>query len=194
MNKLIIAIVALLLIVFGFFLGKGIDWPFFSIEKSINLVDVLSILITSYIAYYVVRVLEKKGTEDRHEKDLILSRIGELESIIQQCSVDMSDGEISYTDASAYFGKSTLLTNRIFMMITIATIECDADLQTQLINTIRVIRDLSTNTPRIPSAHNDLTVIQGVIRMSANRLYDIEQKFEELRSLIFRFQVNLNRA
>ena len=116
MSKLIVAVA---LIALGWVLGQYIEnIAFFTYSHEISLIDVISLIVTVFMAWYVSRILEKSIQDKRTEKDLILSKIDEVDQAINSLILlNSSESTVSYVKVVHILTKSRKWSVRFWNII-----------------------------------------------------------------------------
>ena len=84
LNRLLKSALYLVLLVLGVLIGKFYDIAYFEISRSIDLVNLLSIVVTIGLAIIITVHFDKRKSDNRIEKDLILilKRLHPLKELI----------------------------------------------------------------------------------------------------------------
>lgn len=62
--------------------GLFFTWRYFQIENKIDLLDILSLTVTLFLAIIISLVIEKNKSDNRVLKDILIKRVGEIEIMI----------------------------------------------------------------------------------------------------------------
>lgn len=86
----------------GIFIGYlSTQWSYFNISKEINLIDVLGIIVNLFLAYFISKILEKKNTEHRIEKDIVIEKLMTISKISSK--VLIIDNKFNFAKANSIF-------------------------------------------------------------------------------------------
>ena len=81
--NIIKVVAAILLFVAGWTAGQLLEaWAFFELDNSLNVSDVLSIVIECFLAVFIVRSLGKRDEESRVEKDFYIQEYDKAQDIM----------------------------------------------------------------------------------------------------------------
>ena len=103
-NKALLSrILDLCFLLTGFIIGKSISAiPYFNISKEIDVIAILSIFATIFIAYLVYNFLDKNKEDRVREKELILKRVEEIYNFTHNFYLDTLDSNVKYSKAGVY--------------------------------------------------------------------------------------------
>lgn len=94
---------AILLFVLGWTFGQLFEsWSYFEIDNSLNVSDVLNIVVDCSLAVFILRVIGKRDEENRVEKDFYIKEYDKAQEVInlieKDCSLQnvLSYDEINY--------------------------------------------------------------------------------------------------
>ncbi|MDE0471423.1 MAG: hypothetical protein OXH57_05735 [Ekhidna sp.] len=135
------------LILIGILVGKFIDFPYFEISKSIDLVNVTSIVVTVLLAVLITVFFDKRRSDNRIEKDLILRRVENVYEITNELQKKSISGEILYTEAVSSIKRISTSMKSIYKTIDKCQFSIKDDIKTSIQNTIGKLRDILTNNP-----------------------------------------------
>lgn len=75
----------LVYILSGVFVGVLLcNYTFFEFDKKINLVELLNVLITAFVALFLTIYIQDRQSKEQKEKEFIISEINELLSFVQE--------------------------------------------------------------------------------------------------------------
>lgn len=188
MSKLIVAVA---LIALGWVLGQYIEnIAFFTYSYEISLIDVISLIVTAFMAWYVSRILEKNIQDKRTEKDLILSKIDEVDQAINSLILlNSSESTVSYVKVVHILTKSRKWSVRFWNIIDQkykGLSNKEKDNYTSMLNKMREANVLCTYTPPTGVDENIL-IVGGEITYSNARKYEIDIKLESIRDDLIDF-------
>lgn len=84
------------LVAFGYIAARFFEIKYFEISKSIDLSNILTLIVTAWLAILITTILEKRNSDNRVEKDLIITRVGSILSIAESLQLASSNGRIHY--------------------------------------------------------------------------------------------------
>jgi hypothetical protein len=204
LNKRIPAVIAVICIIAGW-LSSDI-WHFyylsyFSLDKSINLIDFLSLIATAFLAYYIPAVLSKKDQNTRVEKDYIINKVNAISPLIDTLLQSVRANSMDYKKAASLLQEISLAMSKVERHSIAAEINLGS-LSTDIKGQIRRLRDLITGT--LTNAQTQafmnsgtqlpLSVSNNTITFSRERIRDIASAATILENLIFSSLMLVNRS
>lgn len=183
----------------GFSFGKLVNIAYFTIDDNINLIDIVSICITVFAAWYITGILETEKQDNRTEKDLIIRRIDDIYHLIDGNRLKVITGNIALNEATSYVKRTNVSITGIYKILTKTGLATDLTLKGQLQNNTRKIRDLLTNTPvtesqRTQKSDIPISVDNGIIHLNQKRIAEIESEYDKLKDNILLLQISINKA
>jgi hypothetical protein len=183
----------------GVVVGKLINITYFSIDEKVNVFDILSICATLFAAWYISGILEKEKQDNRTEKDLILRRTEDIYQLIDDSHQKVVSGSIPFQDATSHLKRINTSIKSIYKVLASTALTTDGNLKNQIFNNTRKLRDLLTNTPiispqEIQSSNLPVSVVNGIIHLSQNRIAEIEGEYDKLKDNILFLQIAINKA
>lgn len=183
----------------GIVVGKLVDFKYFKVDKSVNIIDVVSVAVTIFAAYIVTKVLDKEKQDNRTEKDLIIKRTEDIYQLIDESNSKVIVGAIKYQEAASHFKRISVSLNCIYRIIANTKIEINEQLKKDIFGNIKKLRDLLTNTPKISETdiHNSNLsneVKDSIVHLTQNRIVEIETEYDKLRDNILLLQLVVNKA
>jgi hypothetical protein len=96
MRKRIINVIILILILcIGICIGKLLNWGYFELSKEIKIIEAISIFTTIGVAIYITRIIENEVQASRIEKNLFITKITELESLLKIIEDTIEEKDVS---------------------------------------------------------------------------------------------------
>lgn len=189
--------ISLSIFVFGFVIGKIINFPFFEMDKNINLVHIASLGTTVLIAILVSKVINKETQECRVEKDLLIKKLDDLLGLIETIHSDIFKKEIDYSSAAATIKRIRGSLTYILEITKQVPILIEKDLLEGITNTISELKDKLTNTPsnlETDIENLPLKVKNGIIHIHKDRLTLVEGVIGKLKNQILSLQLVINKG
>jgi hypothetical protein len=171
------------LILIGFILGKLFNIWYFTIDEKINLVDLLSIIVTVTAAFIVAKVLDKEKQDRRTEKDLILKRVEDIYQHIETCQPKLTASSVPYQFAASQIKGIYTYLNTANKIISNTEIQITEDHKSKIVSNLRKIKDLLTSGNNVSS---------GAIQLTQSRVIEIEAEFVKLKDSVLFFQIDIN--
>lgn len=196
-NKLIQAGIYLSLIVFGYAITRLIEIPHFEISKSIDVSNVLTLIVTAWLAILITTVFEKQNNDHRVEKDLIITRVGNIYDIADSLQLESNSGRIHITEASSSLKRINTALNSIYRIVDKCHFNITVDLKDRLKNSLADIRNTLTNTPSVTdeqlnSKDLPIEIKDSIIHFNKERVSQLEVKFDTLKDLLLELQIHIN--
>jgi len=196
-NKLIQAGIYLSLIVFGYAITRLIEIPHFEISKSIDVSNVLTLIVTAWLAILITTVFEKQNNDHRVEKDLIITRVGNIYDIADSLQLESNSGRIHITEASSSLKRINTALNSIYRIVDKCHFNITDDLKDRLKNSLADIRNTLTNTPSVTdeqlnSKDLPIEIKDSIIHFNKERVSQLEVKFDTLKDLLLELQIHIN--
>lgn len=196
-NKLIQAGIYLSLIVFGYAITRLIEIPHFEISKSIDVSNVLTLIVSAWLAILITTVFEKQNNDHRVEKDLIITRVGNIYDIADSLQLESNSGRIHITEASSSLKRINTALNSIYRIVDKCHFNITDDLKDRLKNSLADIRNTLTNTPfvtdeQLNSKDLPIEIKDSIIHFNKERVSQLEVKFDTLKDLLLELQIHIN--
>lgn len=193
--------IALCMAIFGsgVVAGKLINIKYFQIEEKVNLIDILSICVTLFAAWYISSILEIEKQDKRTEKDLIIRRTEDIYKLIDDSNQKIITGSIPFQDATSHLKRIHISIKSIYKVLIKTGLNPEPVLKTQLNSNTRKLRDLLTNTPmitpqQIQNSNLPIAVVNGIIHLNQNRIAEIETEYDKLKDNILELQIGINKS
>ena len=186
-------ITGIICLAIGYFCGKELDYTCFTLNDEISVVDILTLLVTIFLAIYVGHVIEKVNESSRTEKTLIISSIERLDNISRDVANNFISGKIEYQIAASGLKKIGTGIQRIKKRAEMLGWKTQDEFD-EILKKHRQLRNLTTDTPSTDNNDsNEIKVKQGMIEFSSNRTREIHNEFESFYLLLFELLIKINR-
>lgn len=196
-NKLLQAGIYLSFIAFGYVITRFIEIPHFEISKTIDVSNVLTLIVTAWLAILITTVFEKQNNDHRVEKDLIITRVGNIYDIADSLQLESNSGRIHITEASSSLKRINTALNSIYRIVDKCHFNITNDLKDRLKNSLADIRTTLTNTPSVTdeqlnSKDLPIEIKDSIIHFNKERVSQLEVKFDTLKDLLLELQIHIN--
>lgn len=196
-NKIILAGIYLSVFFAGFIVSKFIDFPHFEISKSIDLVNILSLFVTIWLAILITTIFEKRNGDYRIEKDLIINRIGNIFEIASTLQIESITGKIPFTEAASSIKRINTALVSIYKIVDKCHFDISDLIQQKLSSNLSELRETLTNTPRLSeeqiiATELPIEIKDGMIYFNRDRIAQIEVKFDNLKDILLELQIEIN--
>lgn len=183
-------------LIFGYIIARFINIPHFEMSKTIDVSNVLSLLMTAWIAILISTVFEKKNNDNRIEKDLIISRIGNIYDIAASLQIESNSGSLYLTEANSSFKRINTSLSSIYGIV----VKCHFSISYETKEKIKIctneLKDILTNTPALPPQINDpnvpIEIRENIVYYNQDRMAQIGVKFDLLKDLLLELQIEIN--
>lgn len=182
-----------------FIAGIAVGLPFscekFSFAWKIELFDIISLIATIILAVYVASSLETRVQDDRIEKELHISQIGQIEALLEEIEKILRADNIIYNDVNYRISLIRKKKNSIFEAINSFDVNKDFKLKQyteKISSSIDILKRLLTETSVDKSA--EVIMKDGILNYSAERLTQINNEIDTLENDLFRFKIIINRS
>jgi hypothetical protein len=197
-NKLIQGGIYLSCIAFGYVLTRFIDIPHFEISKTIDISNVLTLIITAWLAILITTVFEKQNNDHRVEKDLIITRVGNIYDIAASLQIESNSGRVHITEASSSLKRINTALNSIYRIVEKCHFNITDDLKDRLKLSLSDIRTTLTNTPLVTDEQLNaqdlpIEIKDSIIHFNKERVSQLEVKFDTLKDLLLELQIHINK-
>jgi uncharacterized protein YneF (UPF0154 family) len=198
LNNILKIAFCIVLLVLGIIIGKFYNFPQFEISKSIDLINLLSIIVTIGLAIIITVYFDKTKNDNRIEKDLILRRVDNIYEITNELQKECVSGTIPYTEAASSIKRMNTSLKSIYKTIDKCQFSIKDDIKESLKDAIGDLRDKLTDTPKIneeqiQKAELPIEVKDGVIHYNRQRIAQIESKFDGIKDCLFELEIRINK-
>jgi hypothetical protein len=198
MRKRIINVIILILILcIGICIGKLLNWGYFELSKEIKIIEAISIFTTIGVAIYITRIIENEVQESRIEKNLFITKITELESLLKIIEDTIDEKDVSYRKINSRIHSFRLIKKSIFESINgnfkqVAS-EKIAGIEGRISYSTTLLKRLLTETPiDNKEKEPEITLVSGVVNYSISRILAINIETNSLRENLFMLKVRIN--
>jgi len=188
-------LICLICAVIGYLLAQLYPLPYFTIDKNLDFAEVLNILVTLGVAYWLTNVIERRNETSRAEKNLFLKWSDEISISIRLFANKSNSGIIELKNVTSACKQIAQSIDSLFDTLKANGYDFEAKKST-LLNKVNIVKDALTNTPPLSSQSTipaEISVNNNVVTVSGNRLIKLVKDFEELKKEFFNFQVALNK-
>jgi hypothetical protein len=197
MKKKITSIISVILIFcIGLIVGKLLDWSYFKLTKDISIIEAFTLISTIGAALYISKILEKEVQDKRIEKDLHISKISEIESLLIIIEDLIENKDSSYHKINSRIHTCRIIKTSIFnslqenfKKITSKKIQ---EFENSITYSINSLKRLLTETPTESGKMEEITLKNGMVTYSTNRISEINIEINSIRENIFKLKVRIN--
>lgn len=180
-------------IIIGFLIAKIPSLSKVSVSPEIPLFDIISLVVTVLLAIYVAKILEKDVQNSQVGKQMYIAKIEQNENIL--------------SSINEYLGQETIMLSKISNLLhryrsiqsTIHTALKDKSKKGKfssdcesIENEAKELNKLLTMTPIDSSDQSNITIRDGVITYSNNRITEITTCLLRIDNLLFNLKHRIN--
>lgn len=191
-------IVAILSLCIGITIGKLFDCGYFTISKELSVFEALNLFVTAALGFYIAWVLERKIQKDRVEKDIIISKIGEIENEINRILSMLDEEKIKYSQINSMIHRLGIVRNSLFEQIKSLNINPTTTDQQSIGDLTREehnrLKRLLTETPIQQGGAVDITVKDNIATYTVGRKSEIMTSACLLKELFFVLKMAINKV
>lgn len=198
-DKLAYILVGSLFLALGFIIAKAIQFPYFEVDKSINVVDLSALVLTIFLAIYIPFHLDRKNSANRTEKDLILKKVEDVIELNDRLNEDLNQESIALFTITSRLKAIHRSTSSVFDLITKCSIGIPSDRKASFTNYHKEIREVLTKTPiddpNAPEPQRETTkVIDGNVYYPSSIKAQAEGIVGQIKDCLFQIQIDVNRS
>lgn len=164
-NKWLILVVCIAFAI-GFTIGRITDWSYFIIDNEISVIDIVSLAVTSALAIYIAKIIEREKQNTQSAKQSYLDKLSQCEQLLFTITSLVEEKDISFGKVNSIIHFFRLKLNNTIKNITekdshFKQIQIDKsllDLKT------KKLKGLLTNTPIDKNDVSNICVRNGIIK------------------------------
>jgi hypothetical protein len=178
--------------------GYLLDWGYFELVREISIMELLTLIVTVGCAIYITGVLEKGVEESRVEKELHLSEITELSSLLRSIETLFEDPPLAFKRIEV---RISACNNRAIGILSEirATfgdrVSSEMELfDAQIVGRLIYLKGLLTRTTKNHEQETEDGIIVecNVVTYSPDRLAEITATFNAIVGSLFRLKICIN--
>lgn len=194
-NKFFYIFILLSLIV-GILIGLPFNLQSASFSFTIELIDIITIIVTIFLAIYITGALERRVQDDRIEKELHIALIEKLEKSLTEIEDEIKSENIKYKYIVSTVAKFRIKKNNLKKSLEDTFPQSSKILNSEIDNIsilIESLKRLLTESSIDPNENKEAIVSDNIVTYSPSRLTSIDKKLNELENKLFRLKIQLNR-
>ncbi|WP_424964064.1 hypothetical protein [Ekhidna sp.] len=197
-NKLLYTGLYFSLVAVGFLIAKFFDIPHFEIKKEVDLISILSILVTVWLAVIITTVFDKRKSDFRIEKDIVIRRVDSIYNLVGELQRKSVSGEIEYTNAASSLKRINTSLSSLYKLIEKCQFSIADDIRSSLRESVSILKDELTDTPKltteqIQNSDIPMEVKDGMIHFNKHKVAQLESSFDKLSDLLLELQIRINK-
>ena len=196
LSNILKIIFCICLLIAGILIGKFHDFSDFTLSTTLDPVNISSSIATIILAILIALFFDKRRLDNRIEKDIILRRVVKLHDVASQLKEEAAKGKITLTEASSGVKRLNTSIQSIYQTVEKCHFSIDAEIKSELKESIINLRDILTKTPTRSNTeldNNEITVANGTVIFTDERIAKIESVFEILHDKLFELEILINK-
>ena len=190
-------IVAALFLCIGVTIGKLFNWGYFEISRELSVFDALNLFVTIALGLYIAWILERKKQIERVEKDIIVSKIGEIEKEIHGIITMLDEDKIKYSQINSMIHRLSIVRNSLFSELNGIGIKPTTlgkeHVETLIKEERTKLKRLLTETPIQQGGEVEIAVDRNIVKYTDKRKMEIITSACALKELFFVLKMAINR-
>lgn len=182
-------------IIAGFFIAKIPQMEGVTISPQIPLFDIISLLITVVLAIYVAKILEKDVQNSQVGKQMFLTKIEQNESLLSSLNEYIGQETILLSKINNILHRYRTIQNTIHSALKNKKKNGDFSSDCESIeNEAKELNRLLTMTPIDSTDQSNITIRDGRITYSNNRITEITTCILRIDNLLFNLKHKVNNS
>ncbi|HUX54910.1 MAG TPA: hypothetical protein VMV56_10880 [Williamwhitmania sp.] len=169
--------------------------PGIKFDNQVDPLHALSILVTFAIAVLLSVFFEAHKKKDSTQKEIMIKRVDRVLNTLEELHKAILTGKIDFQTAVSLPKRLNKTFDYIWESLKINKINVKIE-KSEIINLIRDLKDLLTNTPtneeRKLKKYCPITVNDNLLIYASPRVTEICSKLEEINNKLFQTQLNIN--
>lgn len=161
-------------IVLGVIINRTIDFPYFVIDKNINVIHLLSILTPIAVAIYINIIISKNNEQNSQSKKIFIDKLNEIENLIESFAEFI---EVNSFDFYKFLSRKKQIIRSLKLIK-------DHGILTEQEH-IKYTTVLQEIDERVTTVRIDVVIIDAKIKVNNAILSSITNDLDQLRSEIF---------
>ena len=185
-----VLVLCLLSAIIGALIIRMVDIPGIKIQKDINPLHALSIVLTLFVAIYISIIFDHKKEALKSIKQVLINRITSVNEIIDSLQIETATGCCEYSRVTSSIKRIFISISCILKICKLSKIEYN-DLEEKIKVQSNTVKTLMTETPISASGNVEISVSEGKINYNPSRRSEIETAIEALKNIILDLQYKI---
>ena len=182
-------------IIAGFFIAKIPQMEGVTISPQIPVFDIISLLITVVLAIYVAKILEKDVQNSQVGKQMFLTKIEQNESLLSSLNEYIGQETILLSKINNILHRYRTIQNTIHSALKNKKKNGEFSSDCESIeNEAKELNRLLTMTPIDSSDQSNITIRDGKITYSNNRITEITTGLLRIDNMLFNLKHKINNS
>lgn len=193
-------VAGVLLFIAGWTVGQVLEaWAFFDLDSSLNVSDVVGIIVDALLAVFIVRSIGKRDEENRVEKEFYIQEYDKAQDIVNNIEKSCSTQDVLSLDEINY---SLSRCRKIIVKLWKQIVELHPDFEKQNVGNQTSLQNSLNNLNRRLMDTRFYTSFAGMtpLKLSKGKIYlnktikpDIDNEISELKNLILKMKILVNK-
>lgn len=195
LNNRVFYLWSIVILIIGIAIGLPFSIHGIAFCWKVELFDLITLIITIFLAVYVATSLERRVQDDRIEKELHIEQIGQIERLLSDVETFLRTDNIRYNDIISRISKIRIKKNSISIALQECMPEQCAAMKEKtdsITQTIDALKRLLTDTS--VESSDDVVMKDGLLTYSTTRISDINNAICSLENDLYRLKIILNRS
>ncbi|WP_298741442.1 hypothetical protein [uncultured Chitinophaga sp.] len=173
----------LLLVALGTVFGVvACNWAFFAMDSTIEVTDLVILIVTSLIGIYIAKSIQSQISIERSEKDFLISEIKELKSEFKKIKANSTTGYFDFEEAKTMFKEINQIIKHFEDICLISSFSHKIDNRMLRVE----FTDLRNLITGISPVNNQILI---TFRIKSQ----VEQKLNNINSILYRSIIHINK-
>lgn len=173
----------------GVTIGDCINWGYFELDKSISIIDALTLFITVGITLYIATILDRKFKNEQQESDLIVEQISDVSALLKEIDA-LIRKESSYNEVNLKIHCIGLVKQTLFEFMKRSNDKNSVDFFEKIFKEKqKKVKDLLTNTPIDKNDLSKISMKKGVVKYTDERIIEIITEIYSFRTELFKLKL-----
>lgn len=185
---------AISLVGIGLILGYSFKGNFF-FSKEINPVELLTLFVTIFLAWYFSIVIEKNRNADRGAKELFISRISSTIKTIDDFFIYIHTQDIKFQNVTLFNKSIRISIDSIYKLSRKLGIKLSTEKENNLISNLKLLKMKTTYTSprskRISTLKIDLAIKNNILIVTDHKLPEIANILTTIKDELFTLQIEI---
>ncbi len=171
------------------------NFSLFAYSTEIELMDVITLAVTVFIAWYVAQILQKRGQDERFEKELIIARIDDVDNaLIKLSAICFSKDPVRYDEVTHILSNTRKWTKRFRQIIEERYNTLHEKEENRFVSVSRKIIEVNRLCTYTPPAgiDDDIQISNGTIIYTSQRCLQIDAVLESIRDELLQLKIIVN--
>ena len=172
----------------GVTIGDCVDYGYFVFDKSISVIDALTLFITIGLTWYIATILDKQSKNEQQESDMIVEQINDIASLLKEIDV-LIRKETPYSEIVLKTHCIGLVKQSIFEFLKKNKCDTVDSFESMFKEKQKKLKDLLTNTPIDKNDTSKISMKKGIVKYTDVRIKEIVTEVYSFRTDLFNLKL-----